>query len=69
MALQWKRKAYQKLFLLKCEKGVKMGFFDKLKAGLKKTKDNFLGKIDTILAGFGKIYHSRFRYQHNYSDP
>ena len=32
-----------------------MGFFDKLKAGLKKTKDNFLGKIDTILAGFGKI--------------
>lgn len=32
-----------------------MGFFDKLKAGLKKTKDNFIGKIDTILAGFGKI--------------
>lgn len=32
-----------------------MGFFDRLKAGLKKTKDNFIGKIDTILAGFGKI--------------
>ena len=32
-----------------------MGFFDKLKNGLKKTKDSFLGKIDTILAGFGKI--------------
>lgn len=32
-----------------------MGFFEKLKNGLKKTKDSFLGKVDTILAGFGKI--------------
>lgn len=32
-----------------------MGFFDKLKNGLKKTKESFLGKVDTILAGFGKI--------------
>ena len=32
-----------------------MGFFSKLKEGLKKTKDSFLGKVDTILAGFGKI--------------
>ncbi len=32
-----------------------MGFFNKLKEGLKKTKDSFLGKVDTILAGFGKI--------------
>ena len=31
-----------------------MGFFDKLKSGLKKTKDSFLGTVDTILAGFGK---------------
>ena len=32
-----------------------MGFFNKLKEGLKKTKDSFFGKVDTILAGFGKI--------------
>ena len=32
-----------------------MGFFDKLKSGLKKTKESFLGTVDTILAGFGKI--------------
>ncbi|MBR5785323.1 MAG: signal recognition particle-docking protein FtsY [Clostridia bacterium] len=37
-----------------------MGFFDKLKSGLKKTKDNFLGKVDTILAGFGKIDEDLF---------
>ena len=29
-----------------------MGFFDKLKSGLKKTKESFLGTVDTILAGF-----------------
>ena len=37
-----------------------MGFFDKLKSGLKKTKDSFLGKVDTILAGFGKIAEELF---------
>jgi len=37
-----------------------MGFFDKLKSGLKKTKDSFLGKVDTILAGFGKIDEDLF---------
>ena len=37
-----------------------MGFFDKLKSGLKKTKDSFLGKVDTILAGFGKIDEELF---------
>ena len=37
-----------------------MGFFDKLKNGLKKTKDSFLGKVDTILAGFGKIDEELF---------
>ncbi len=37
-----------------------MGFFDKLKSGLKKTKDSFLGTIDTILAGFGKIDEALF---------
>ncbi len=37
-----------------------MGFFDKLKSGLKKTKDSFLGKVDTILAGFGKIDEALF---------
>ena len=37
-----------------------MVFFDKLKSGLKKTKDNFLGKVDTILAGFGKIDEDLF---------
>lgn len=37
-----------------------MGFFDKLKSGLQKTKDSFLGKVDTILAGFGKIDEDLF---------
>lgn len=37
-----------------------MGFFDKLKSGLKKTKDSFLGTVDTILAGFGKIDEALF---------
>ena len=32
-----------------------MGFFEKLKNGLKKTKENFTNKIDAILAGFGKV--------------
>ncbi len=37
-----------------------MGFFDKLKNGLKKTKASFLGRIDTVLAGFGKIDEDLF---------
>lgn len=37
-----------------------MGFFDKLKSGLKKTKDSFLGKVDSVLAGFGKIDEDLF---------
>ncbi len=37
-----------------------MGFFDKLKSGLKKTKESFLGTVDTILAGFGKIDEALF---------
>lgn len=37
-----------------------MGFFDKLKSGLKKTKDSFLGTVDKILAGFGKIDEALF---------
>jgi len=37
-----------------------MGFFDKLKNGLRKTKENFLGKVDTILASFGKIDEELF---------
>ena len=32
-----------------------MGFFDKLKQGLQKTKENFVGKIDKMLAGFGVV--------------
>ena len=37
-----------------------MGFFVKLKSGLKKTKESFLGTVDTILAGFGKIDEALF---------
>lgn len=37
-----------------------MVFFDKLKSGLKKTKDSFLGKVDSVLAGFGKIDEDLF---------
>jgi len=32
-----------------------MGLFDKLKDGLKKTRDGFTGRIDKVLAGFGKV--------------
>lgn len=32
-----------------------MGFFDKLKNGLAKTKENLIGKIDRMLAGFGVV--------------
>lgn len=32
-----------------------MGFFDKLKQGLKKTKESFLGSVDKMLAGFGVV--------------
>ena len=37
-----------------------MAFFEKLKNGLKKTKESFLGKVDTILASFGKIDEDLF---------
>lgn len=37
-----------------------MSFFEKLKSGLKKTKDNFIGKIDTVLASFGKVDEDLF---------
>ena len=37
-----------------------MSFFDKLKSGLKKTKDSFVGKIDTVLASFGKVDEDLF---------
>ena len=32
-----------------------MGFFDKLKQGLKKTRDQFVGGIEKVLAGFGVV--------------
>ena len=32
-----------------------MGLFDKLKAGLSKTKNNFVEKIDRTFAAFGKV--------------
>ncbi|MBE7065791.1 MAG: signal recognition particle-docking protein FtsY [Ruminococcaceae bacterium] len=32
-----------------------MGFFSKLKEGLSKTKENLIGKIDKMLAGFGVV--------------
>ena len=37
-----------------------MAFFEKLKNGLKKTKESFLGKVDSILASFGKIDEDLF---------
>lgn len=32
-----------------------MGFFDKLKEGLKKTKNSVMGQVDEILKSFGKV--------------
>lgn len=37
-----------------------MAFWDKLKNGLKKTRDGFVGKMDTILAAFGKVDEELF---------
>lgn len=37
-----------------------MSFFDKLKSGLKKTKENLMGKIDAVLASFGKVDEELF---------
>ena len=37
-----------------------MGFFDKLKSGLQKTKDSFVGKVDSVLAAFGKVDEELF---------
>ena len=32
-----------------------MGFFEKLKEGLKKTKDSFVSKVETLVNSFTKI--------------
>ncbi len=37
-----------------------MGFFDKLKAGLKKTREGFKNKLNAILAGFGRVDEDLF---------
>ncbi len=37
-----------------------MGFFDKLKEGLKKTKDSFMGRIDEVLKVFVKVDEELF---------
>jgi fused signal recognition particle receptor len=37
-----------------------MGFFEKLKAGLKKTKDSMMGKIERLLGSFTKIDEELF---------
>ena len=37
-----------------------MGFFDKLKDGLKKTRDNITHRIDQILVSMGKIDEDMF---------
>ena len=37
-----------------------MGFFEKLKAGLKKTKDSMMGKIERLLHSFTKIDEDLF---------
>lgn len=37
-----------------------MGFFEKLKAGLKKTKDSMMGKIERLLGSFTKIDEDLF---------
>lgn len=37
-----------------------MAFWDKLKSGLKKTRDGLVGKMDTMLAAFGKVDEDLF---------
>ncbi len=37
-----------------------MAFWDKLKSGLKKTRDGFIGKMDAMLAAFGKVDEDLF---------
>lgn len=38
-----------------------MGFFDKIKAGLKKTRDSITGQINSMLHAFTKIVRSCLR--------
>ena len=35
--------------------GVIMGFFDRLKSGLTKTRDNFVSGLDSLFSGFSEI--------------
>ena len=37
-----------------------MGFFDKIKAGLKKTRDSITGQINSMLHAFTKIDEELF---------
>ena len=37
-----------------------MGFFEKLKNGLKKTKDSMMGRIESLLHSFNKIDEDLF---------
>ena len=37
-----------------------MGFFEKLKAGLKKTKDSMMSRIEKLLGAFTKIDEDLF---------
>ena len=37
-----------------------MGFFEKLKNGLKKTKDSMMGRIESLLHSFSKIDEDLF---------
>ena len=37
-----------------------MGFFEKLKVGLSKTKQNVTQKLDSVLKAFGKIDEDLF---------
>ena len=37
-----------------------MGFFKKIKEGLKKTRDNIVGQIDSMLKSFTKIDEELF---------
>ena len=41
-------------------KVIDMGFFDKLKAGLKKTREGFKNKLNALLAGFGRVDEDLF---------
>jgi len=59
-AREYTNELFEKEAVLQDIKEFAMGFFDKIKEGLKKTRDSITGQIDTMLNSFTKIDEELF---------